>query len=55
MVEVYTDDAISLASGAPMVRGKAAIEEFWTRYLQDASSLGAPKNPPGTYSHSSRS
>src|SRR5262245_10800251 len=39
MVEVYTDDAISMAPGAPMVRGKTALEEFWTRYLQDTSSV----------------
>lgn len=39
MVEVYTDDAICLPPGAPMVRGKAALEEFWTRYLQDTSGM----------------
>jgi ketosteroid isomerase-like protein len=39
MVEVYTDDAISLAPGAPLVRGKAALREFWTRYLQDTASV----------------
>lgn len=38
MMEVYTDDVISLAPGAPMVRGKAALREFWNAYLHDATS-----------------
>lgn len=38
MMEVYTDDVISLAPGAPMVRGKAALEAFWTEYMRDATS-----------------
>jgi ketosteroid isomerase-like protein len=29
----YADDAQLLAPGAPLIRGKAAIRDFWTAFL----------------------
>jgi uncharacterized protein (TIGR02246 family) len=39
MMTVYTEDAISLPPGGAMVRGKAAIREFWARYLAETSRV----------------
>jgi ketosteroid isomerase-like protein len=30
----YTEDAQLLAPGMPLIRGKAAIREFWTNFMQ---------------------
>lgn len=35
----YAEDAQLLAPGAPLVRGKAAIRDFWTAFLQVAGDV----------------
>jgi ketosteroid isomerase-like protein len=39
MLTVYTDDLISLAPDGSMVRGRAALREFWVWYLARASKV----------------
>jgi uncharacterized protein (TIGR02246 family) len=41
MAACYTEDARLLAENAPLIRGRAAIEQFWGHAIERARAAGA--------------